>query len=268
MSFIKKFFLFFGNKAIKVIDETKSILTFIGELSLAALSACASPKKIRWNDTAYYMRLCGTSATPIAILICFSMGLILGFQGALQLHKYGGDIFLADAVGMSIVLELGPLMIAMVAIGRAGSAFAAEIATMKVSEEIDAMTTMGFITSRFLIIPKLIAMLIIMPILTVFGDIAGVLGGLCVGVFQLGIPIQTYLNRTLIAIKPTYFLEGLIKSVIFAIIITAIGCLRGFEAKKDAQGVGRAATSAVVSGIFLIILADTLLTLVFRVIFS
>ncbi len=267
MSFIKKFFISLGEYTVKMVQETIAILIFIGELTSATITAFLHPIKIRWKDTAYYINLCGTSASFIAILICFSMGLILGFQGALQLHKYGGDIFLADAVGMSIVLELGPLMIAMVAIGRAGSAFAAEIATMKVSEEIDAMTTMGFVTSRFLIIPKLIAMLIVMPILTVFGDIAGILGGLCVGVFQLGIPVQTYINRTLVAITPIYFLEGLIKSIVFAVIITAIGCLRGFEATKDAQGVGKAATSAVVSGIFLIIIFDTILTLIFRVIF-
>ncbi len=248
------------------LKKIKETIIFFGEFFLAIMVALKSPRKIRWKDSFYYMELCGSSALPIVCLICFSMGLIMGFQGAMQLHKYGGDIFLADAVGIAIVLELGPLMVAMIAIGRAGSAFAAEIGTMKSAEEIDAMITMGFVPSRFLIIPKLIAMLIVIPILTVFGDVAGIIGGMTIGVFKLGLPVEAYFNRTLVAVNNVYFLEGLIKSVVFSVIITAVGCMKGFEAKRDAQGVGRAATSAVVTGIFLVIVADTLLTVLFTLV--
>lgn len=246
-------------------QDCKNMLAFIGETAVAISYAATHPRKIRWKETFYYMDVCGADALPIVSLICFLMGLILGFQGAIQLHKFGTDIYLADGVGLSIVKELGPLMVAMICTGRAGSAFAAEIGTMKVAEEIDAMVTMGFVPSRFLIIPKLFAMIIVMPLLTVFGDIAGIFGGMVVGHMNLGLPVITYYNRTLVAIKPIFFTEGLIKSMVFAILITVVGCMRGFESKNDAQGVGRATTSAVVSGIFLIILADTLLTILFSV---
>jgi phospholipid/cholesterol/gamma-HCH transport system permease protein len=191
------------------------------------------------------------------------MGLILGFQGALQLHKIGTDIYLADGVGLSIVKELGPLMVAMIATGRAGSAFAAEIGTMKVGEEVSAMITFGFVPSRFLFIPKLIAMAIVMPLLTVFGDFIGIAGGMAVGYFKLGIPITPYVNRTLLALRNVHLTESLTKSVVFAVLITIVGCVKGFESDGDAQGVGRAATSAVVTSIFLIVVADTVITFFF-----
>jgi phospholipid/cholesterol/gamma-HCH transport system permease protein len=179
------------------------------------------------------------------------------------MHKFGTDLYVADMVGLSIVKELGPLMVAMICTGRAGSAFAAEISTMKVSEEIDAMVTMGFKPSRFLIIPKLLALVLVMPVLTIFGNVVGIIGGMTVGVFSLGLPVITYFNRTVLIITPRCFTEGLIKSAVFAILIAAVGCLRGLEAKNDTHGVGSAATSAVVSGIFLVIVADTLLTFLF-----
>jgi phospholipid/cholesterol/gamma-HCH transport system permease protein len=209
------------------------------------------------------MDMCGADALPIISVICFLMGLILGFQGALQLQKIGTDIFLADGVGLSIIKELGPLMVAMIATGRAGSAFAAEIGTMKVGEEISAMTTFGFVPSRFLFVPKLIAMVTVMPILTIFGDFIGITGGLAVGYFKLGIPVTPYINRTIYALQNIHLAESLAKSVVFAILITVVGCVKGFESDEDAQGVGRAATSAVVTSIFLIVVADTLLTVLF-----
>jgi phospholipid/cholesterol/gamma-HCH transport system permease protein len=209
------------------------------------------------------MDMCGSDALPIVTMICFLMGLILGFQTAVQMHKYGGDIFTADLVGFSITKELGPLMVAVIATGRAGSAFAAEIGTMKVSEEIDAMETMGLVTSRFLIMPKMIAMIMVIPILTVFGDIAGLFGGFLVGWLKLGIPPVAYYNRTILVLTPMTFVLGLVKSAVFAFLIAAVGCMRGFEAGSDAKGVGRSATSAVVSGIFLIVIADALLTFLF-----
>jgi len=246
----------------------RNTVSFIGELSSALWKVVAKPHKVRWRETIYYMDMCGSDALPISILICFLMGLILGFQGAIQLQKYGGDIFLADGVGLSIVKELGPLMVAMICTGRAGSAFAAEIGTMKVSEEIDALITMGFIPSRFLVVPKVIALVFVMPILTIFGDIVGIVGGMTVGYFKLGIPIISYYNRTLVAIDINHFAESMTKSAVFALIIAAVGCMRGFEAKNDAQGVGRAATSAVVTSIFLLIVADTLLTIIFSLLVS
>lgn len=248
------------------IDFGKHFLSFVGftgEFASALWGAIRKPFKIRWRETFYYMDMCGADALPIVSMICFLMGLILAFQGAVQLSKVGTDIYLADAVGLSIVKELGPLMVAMISTGRAGSAFAAEIGTMKVGEEVDAMTTFGFIPSRFLFVPKFIAMIIAMPILTVFGDFVGVLGGMVVGYFKLGIPIVAYANRTLLVITPGHLAESLSKSIVFASIITIVGCIRGFESDNDAQGVGRSATSAVVTSIFIVIIADAFLTYLF-----
>ncbi|OGV48779.1 MAG: hypothetical protein A2X49_13800 [Lentisphaerae bacterium GWF2_52_8] len=255
-----------GDAGWSVGRAVASMVSFVGELSIALAYAVLHPRKIRWRETLYYMDMCGSGALPICALICFLMGLILGFQGALQLHKYGGDIFLADFVAVLIVKEMGPLMIAVISTGRAGSAFAAEIGTMKVSEEIDAMLTMGFVPSRFLVIPKIIALVTVLPLLTIFGDLVGIVGGFIVGYTRLELPLSAYYNRTLISITPMYFAEGLIKSVVYAFIIAAVGCMRGFESDKDAQGVGRAATSAVVTSVFFLAVADAIFAVIFGVI--
>ncbi len=258
-----KFTEFVGAATWKFLCDCADILAFTGELFAAACEAVRHPKKIRWRETLYYMDMCGSDAVPITLMICFLMGLILGFQGAVQMHKYGGDVYLAPLVGASIVKELGPLMVAIIATGRAGSSFAAEIGTMKVSEEIDAMMTMGFVPSRFLVIPKMIAMILVLPMLTAMGDAVGIIGGMLVANIKLGIPFEAYYNMTLWGVKPFYFFEGLTKSAVYAFIIASIGCMRGFEARTDAMGVGRAATSAVVTSIFLIAVADALLAFIF-----
>lgn len=248
------------HKKLKNVCES---ISFIGDTSSTLAHTVLRPSSLRFREMLYYMDTCGSGAVFIVFLICFLMGLILGFQSAVQLSKFGADIFVADLVGLSIVKELGPLMVAMITIGRAGSAFAAEIGAMKVSEEIDAMVTMGFVPNRFLVIPKLIAMLIVMPLLTIVGDLAGILGGMVVGVSYLGLPAQTYFQNTCVAIEPFYLMEGLIKSLFFAVLITGVGCLRGFQSQTDAQGVGRSATSAVVTGILLVIISDSILTVLF-----
>jgi phospholipid/cholesterol/gamma-HCH transport system permease protein len=263
LSSLVKVFINAGNNTTLFWTNTLQTVWFIGEVFSNSLDAIRKPKKIRWRETLYYMDMCGREAFFIVALICFLMGLILGFQSAVQMHELGADIFVADLVGFSILKELGPLMVALICTGRAGSAFAAEIATKKLNEEIDAMTTMGFDPIRFLVIPKMLALTIVMPLLTAIGDFFGLLGGLFVGVFQLNIQVATYIDRSQSVLGPIDLMEGITKGLIFAILISGIGCLKGLQSKKDAQGVGRAATSAVVSGIFLVILADTLLTILF-----
>ncbi len=252
-----------GDISLDIGEHCVSMITHIGDFAAEVFNAIRRPGKIRWRETLYYLDICGSDALPIVSIICFLMGLILGFQGAIQMHKFGTDIFLADAVGLIIIKEMGPLMVAMIATGRAGSAFAAEIGTMKVAEEIDALITFGFVPSRFLFIPKLIAMVVSAPLLTVFGDFIGILGGMTVGYFKLGIPITAYANRTLTVLSNTHLAESLTKSLVFSVLITIVGCVRGFESDNDAQGVGRSATSAVVTSILMIVLADTLLTTLF-----
>jgi len=246
-----------------IVQGLVDVFLFTGDLFASLVDAVRRPLKIRWKETVYYMNLCGADAVPIVTMICLLMGIILGFQGAIQLQKYGGDVFVADFVALVIVKEMGPLMVAMICTGRAGSAFAAEIGTMKVGEEIDALRTMGLNPSRFLIVPKMIAMLLMIPLVTVLGDLVGILGGMLTAVTKLDLPAIVYYNRATAAIKPLAFVLGLFKSFVFAFIITAVGCRRGFSARSDAQGVGRAATSTVVSSIFWIVVADFVLTFLY-----
>ncbi len=253
-----------GGRTYYSLQRLKSMVVFLGETAAVFTSCLRHPSQIRWRETLYYMNMCGFDALPIVVLICYLMGLILGIQAAFILTQWGTEVFMADMIGLVIIKELGPLMVAIIATGRSGSAFAAEIGTMKVNEEVDAMTTMGLVPSRFLVVPKLIAMLATMPLLAAFGNLAGVIGGFSIGFFKLDIPAVTYYQRTVAAVNITDFFEGITKIVCFALLITVIGCMSGFEAKNDAQSVGRAATSAVVNGIFIIIVCDAVLTLIFN----
>lgn len=260
---IVRFFINCGDSVTIVWLRSLQLLWFIGDTSSTIFESIKKPKKIRWKETVYYMDMCGREAFGIISLICFLMGLILGFQSATQMQKVGADIFVADLVGFSILRELGPIMVALICTGRAGSSFAAEIGTMKVNEEIDAMTTLGFNPTRFLVIPKMLALSLVMPLLTIIGDFFGILGGFAVAKLQLGLGTYQYFDRTTEVLSVSDLGEGVVKSVVFAILISGIGCLRGLQSTADAQGVGRAATSAVVSGIFLVILSDTILTMIF-----
>lgn len=252
-----------GRKTVGMGVEIRNVIEFAGEICRSLALALLHPSRVRWRDVFIYMDRCGTGGLPIVLLICFLMGLILGFQAALQLQAFGADIYVANLVGLSVCRELGPLMVAVIATGRAGSAFAAEIGTMKVSEEVDALRTMGLEPSRFLVVPKVLALIAVMPLLTIFGDIAGLIGGFIVGTVQLDIPLVTYWNQSVSVLVPWDIFQGLIKSMVFAVFIAAVGCLRGLETRGGAQGVGGATTSAVVSGIFCIIVSDAAMTMIF-----
>ncbi|MBQ7402035.1 MAG: ABC transporter permease [Lentisphaeria bacterium] len=256
-----------GDNVYSLLKDLKDFTRFTGDMAEAICHLIRHPSTLRRRETLYYMNMCGPDALPISILICLLMGLIIGYQSAVQMHKYGADMFLAPLVGCSIVRELGPLMIAIIATGRAGSAFTAEIATMKSTEEINAMLTMGFSPWRFLVIPKLLSMMVMVPILTLIGDIVGIIGGMMVGVFSLGIPAQTYYQQTVDWVSPEFFLESVVKGFVFSIIITSIACMRGFQAKDDALGVGRATTASVVTGIIAVIVADFMMAKMFNVLF-
>lgn len=260
----KSIFLTIGDASLKLYEDMKSFLGFVGEICSAFCYSVLHPRKIQWKEALYYMDRTGADGVPIVFLVCFLMGAILAYQGAVQMGKFGLSIFVSDLVGLAIIKELSALMVSMVCIGRAGSAFAAEIGTMQVSEEIDAMETMGLRTSRFLVIPKVIALAVVMPLLTIVGDVAGILGGTLVGVAKTGVTFQQYYNRTIMAVGFQNIMEGITKSVVFAILIACVGCMMGYKAERDAKGVGKAATSSVVSGVFLIVIADGILTMIFN----
>jgi phospholipid/cholesterol/gamma-HCH transport system permease protein len=249
-----------GECIYRICGDFKNFAGFIGDVVYAAKYFITHPRKLNYRDILFYMDKNGTDAIPIVFLICFLVGLIIAYQSIAQLAVFGLDIYVADLVALTLVRELGPLMVAVVCIGRAGSAYAAEIGTMKVSEEIDAMTTMGIKPARVLVIPKMIALIVVMPMLTMIGDVAGIFGGLAIGVPLTGISFIEYCNRTLAVLSPATLVESLSKGIIFAIIIAVVGCLRGIETENDAKGVGKSTTSAVVTSILLVIIADFIVT--------
>ena len=251
----------FGDFFCGVGNNFLAPLIFIGSTA-ANLPALFRKNGLRKREFFYYLDLCGAKSVPVVTLICFLMGSVLGLQAALQMRKVGTEIFVVDLVGFSILKEFGPLMTAMILTGRAASAFAAEIGTMKVNEEISALETMGISPVAYLVYPKLLAMLLSLPLLTVLGDITGILGGMFVGI-SIDIPLQAYWTRTITVLDPITFLLGTAKTLVFAVLITFSGCFCGFRASSDAQGVGRGATSAVVLSIFLVVVADAVVTLLY-----
>ncbi len=219
--------------------------------------------QLRGQRAVHQAMLVGVSALPIISLITFFVGVILGLQSAYELRKFGALNFVASAVGISVTRELGPLMTAIVVIGRSGSAFAAEIGTMKVTEEIDALETMALNPVHFLVTPKFLAMLVMMPCLTTWADFMGVLGGALFGVANAGFTLSSYFRATLDALYLRDIVTGLIKSVMFGVVITAVGCQEGFATGAGAEEVGRSTTSAVVMSIFLVIAVDLVFTALF-----
>lgn len=205
----------------------------------------------------------GVEAIPIVSLISFFVGLILALQGAYELRTLGAMQLVASAVAISMTRELGPLMTAIMVIGRSGSAFAAEIGTMKVNEEIDALETMALEPARFLVAPKFLAMLLMMPCLTTWSDFMGILGGGLFGITNAGFTWTTYLHATIDAMTLRDVVTGLIKSVMFGLVITAVGCHEGFSTGLGSEEVGRSTTSAVVKSIFLVIAVDLVFTSIF-----
>jgi phospholipid/cholesterol/gamma-HCH transport system permease protein len=223
--------------------------------------------KLRWRASIHQMAMVGYEAIPVVCLISFSIGLIMAFQGAYEMRKFGAVRYVVDLIAVSITRELGPLMTAIIVIGRSGSAFAAEIGTMKVSEELDALTTMGLNAVHFLLSPKLLAMLIMMPCITTIADMAGILGGATFAyTSDLHMGLGQYLQGTGEALVGRDVVTGLIKSVMFGFVITQIGCFEGFSVSGGSEGVGRSTTESVVTSIFAVVLVDMLFTALFYVI--
>jgi phospholipid/cholesterol/gamma-HCH transport system permease protein len=204
------------------------------------------------------MRRVGVDAVPIVALISFLLGFIIAYMSSVQLTQFGAGIYVASLVAVGMVRELGPIMTSILVSGRSGSAFASEIGTMKISEEIDALSTMGFDPVAFIVIPKIIASLIVVPILTLFSCLFGVLGGMVVGVLLLDLTYSNYMDQTIKILRLYDIIWVFVKSGVFAILVSWVGCLRGFQTRGGAASVGEATTSAVVSGIFLVIFWDSI----------
>ncbi|MBU2623871.1 MAG: MlaE family lipid ABC transporter permease subunit, partial [Proteobacteria bacterium] len=248
----------FGETVIKNTSNLTILISFLGSALLSFYKICRNPKLLRVNDTILCMEKTGVNAVPIVALISFLLGLVIAFMSSLQLEQFGANLYVASLVSIAMVSELGPIMTAIVVAGRSGSAFAAEIGTMKISEEIDALYVMGFDPTLFLAVPRILASIIVVPLLTLFSDIFAIAGGLVVGVLILDLTMSSYITQTLKVLTLFEVVWGMSKSVVFAVIISWVGCLRGFQTRGGADAVGNAATSAVVSGIFLIILFDSM----------
>jgi phospholipid/cholesterol/gamma-HCH transport system permease protein len=243
-------------------EQVRGMLHFVGENTAALLRAVTSPRHLRFRHILSNIQQAGFDALPIVGLLSFLIGMVIAYQGSVQLARYGANIFIADLVGHATLRELAPMMVAIIVAGRSGSAYAAQIGTMKVTEEIDALRTMGVSPLELLVLPKLIALMIAVPLLTVFADFAGVMGGMLVASTQLDVDIYTFLDRFDDAIKVSTFLFGVGKAPVFAMIIALVGCYSGFQARGSADSVGRQTTVSVVQSIFLIIIADAIFSIV------
>lgn len=237
-------------------------LAFVGETAAALADALTSPRQVRWRDTLTLAQRVGADALPIVSLIAFLMGLILAFQAAVAMRQFGAELLVADLVGISLVRELAPLMTAILLAGRTGAAFAAEIGTMRVNEEVDALVTMGLNPVRFLVVPRVLATLAMTPLLTLYANMVGLLGGAAV-MSTFEIPLSAYMRETFAFVTLSDFLGGMAKSFVFGIIVAGVGCLRGLQSQAGAESVGMAATRAVVTSIVLIVVADGLFALVY-----
>jgi phospholipid/cholesterol/gamma-HCH transport system permease protein len=251
-----------GRASVQVWKDLHTLIAFLGELSVALVYAGLHPRSVRWRDALMTAELAGVNALSIIALIGFLLGLIMAFQSAIPMRQFGAEIFIADLIGLSMIRELGPLLTAIILGGRSGSAFAAELGTMKVNEEIDALTTMGLEPVRFLAVPRVIAAVAMTPLLSVFTSLFGLIGGAVV-MLSLGFPLVTYIDRIQSAVHPGDLIQGLFKALAFGIVVAGIGCLRGLQTKTGASAVGDSTTSAVVSGLILIAVVDGMFAVVF-----
>lgn len=251
-----------GDSAVAVARDFKDLVTFVGEGAFSLLCALRSPSCIRWKDTIATCESAGVNALPIIALIGFLMGLITAFQSAVPMQRFGADIYVANLLGLSMLRELGPLVTAILLAGRSGSAFAAEIGTMVINEEVDALRTMGLDPIRFLMVPRVLGTLLIMPVLTIFFNFFALIGGGIV-VTGLGYPLITYATRVFENVTTGDVLGGLFKALIFSILVAGIGCQRGLRTGSGASAVGISTTSSVVSGLVLIAVADGILATIY-----
>ena len=255
---------FVGEASLHVWRAAKRISAFVGECTLSAIPLAKNPGAFRWRDCFEQMQQCGAMALPIVSLVSFLVGLILAFQAATFMRQFGADIYVADFVGISMVREMGPLMAAVTLAGRTGAAFAAQLATMKAGEEIDALETLGVRPMQFLVLPRILALGLMLPLLALYANCLGILGGVAVAWSVLEIPPPAFWVEMLTFVDLSDLLTGLVKAGTYGLLIGLAGCMRGLEADRSAAGAGRAATSAVVTSIVLMIIANALYAVMFN----
>lgn len=253
-----------GRAATRIARDILMLIGAIGEICAALAHAVVHPRSVRWRVALSTAERAGVDSFPVVFLVSGLLGMIMAFQAAPILHDYGGDLLLANLIGISFLRELGPLMTAIVLTARSGSAFAAELGTMKINEEVDALRTMGADPVRFLVTPRVIAAIFMTPLLTVFANLAGLIGGFLVWSFSFELSLPAYVGQLEAQLTPGDLYTGLAKSVVFGTLVAGIGCIRGMQTKGSSTAVGIATTNAVVSGIVLIAMSDALFAIVFH----
>jgi len=254
-----------GTSALGLAGSSKEILGFLGEMTVTFFALVRLKARYRASDLFLLIQQCGAQALPIVTLISFLVGVILAFVGAVQLKQFGAQIFVADLVGIAMMREMGAMMTGIIMAGRTGAAFAAQLGTMKVTQEVDALTTAGFSPLEFLVLPRVIALILMMPLLCLYANFVGVIGGAVIGVGMLDLSWTTYFNQTANAISLTDLSGGVFKATVYGVLIALSGCLRGLQCGNSSSAVGDAATSAVVTGIVAIVMACGIFAVVFYI---
>jgi len=252
-----------GKSTFSVYDDIKDFLAFLGQLFATLFHTFLNPRNIRFKEVIYHIHHSGFNALIIIGLTSFLVGMVIAYQGAVQLAKFGADIFIVDTVGISIVRELGPLITAIVIAGRSGSAYTAEIGAMKITEEIAAMRTMGFDPYSFLVLPRIFALVIALPLLIFFSDIMGIFGGMVASGMQLNISYTQFIDRLYEVLEVKHYILGMIKGPVFAFVIAAVGCFRGLQVSDNTESIGLHTTASVVNSIFLVIAFDALFSVIY-----
>ena len=254
-----------GMGTIGLAGSAKEMLGFLGDMTVTFLALLRMKAHYRASDLFLLIQQCGAQALPIVTLISFLVGVILAFVGAVQLKQFGAQIYVADLVGIAMMREMGAMMTGIIMAGRTGAAFAAQLGTMKVTQEVDALTTAGFSPLEFLVLPRVMALILMMPLLCLYADFVGVIGGAVIGVGMLDLSWTTYFNETANAISLTDISGGVFKASVYGVLIALSGCLRGLQCGNSSSAVGDAATSAVVTGIVAIVMACGIFAVVFYI---
>lgn len=255
-----------GETVLRACGHLRRLLSFLGEISLSCMRMFTGKSVMRTDDLLRLIRRCGVDTLLLVSMISLLVGMILAFVGSIQLALFGAQIYIADIVGVAMVRVLSAVMTGIIIAGRIGASYAAELGMMQTNEEIDALTTFGISPIDFLVVPRLIALVIMMPILTVYADLMGILGGYCISTGMLQLNPAEYLAHTQTAVKLSYVWIGLVHSLVFGMIVAVAGCQCGMTCQRNAAGVGTATTAAVVIGITGIVIATAVITYVCQIV--
>ena len=259
----ESFFERVGKDSAERFTNLNAFFAFFGQTLMVFLQMLYHVKSIRWREIVFEVYESGIKVLPIVILTMFLIGVVVAYQSSAQLKLYGANIFIVDMLGISILRELAPMLAAIIVAGRSGSAYAAQIGVMKITEELDAMRTMGFDPYAFLVLPRIIALMLMMPILIFFADIAGLMGGVLIAKIDLGLSPSLFAERFVEVVHVKHFWIGLFKGPFFAVLIASIGIYRGLQVKNDTQSIGFNTTKSVVEAIFAVIICDAFFSIVF-----